>query len=153
MTTSSDADVTAELVSFSGIKESTPPSPAGQAGWNILPTVPDAPEGFFTELNMSFWGAGYIQTFSNATDIPLPLIVFPYAFGIAILLGMLAWYLSSGGGKQHGRGSLLAMAATSLLVMLYFVYGGGGVIPAWVLIPFAIEALVFIVWRQTSSPF
>lgn len=153
-TDSSDADVSAELISFAGAKGTTNPPASGGTGWTMVTDVPTGPDSLLSELDMSFLGAGYIVTFCESTDIPLALVVFPYAFGTAIILGAIAWYLSSGGGKHpHGRGSLLAMAAVSLLVMVYFVYSGDGVIPAWVIIPFALEALAFIVWRQTPSPY
>lgn len=145
---SSNSDISAELVSLSPAYEAASPPAPDSPYWEMM-DVPEEPGKLYEELNMTFFGAGVIQDFSDATGMPLAIPVFIYALGAALVLGLGAYRLSMG---RHGRGSLLIQAIVSLVVMVYFVAAGDGVIPMLVLIPFGLEALALIIWRQTPGP-
>ncbi len=158
-TTSTDPDVTATLSSFGpNVLSSTPVAGSGAGSWDLLPSVPADP-GLFTEMNMTFFGAPFCTTFSARTTIPIDLVVISWAFGWALLLGFIAYRVSMGRTSKYQRqgamplrpGSLLVQALVSEVVLAYFVIAGGGVIPGWVLIPFAIESVAAIVVRQNGG--
>lgn len=150
----SDPDVSAELVSFGPVNLSIAPDVSiSDAGWELTDTPPE-PAGMYSELDLNFFGAGWLVKFATDMEVPLALLVFPYAFGLAIVLGLLAFKLSMGKEKKglSIRGSLLVQASVSLLVILYFVITGDGVLPAWCLLPFLIEAVVLSIKRETYNP-
>jgi hypothetical protein len=130
---------------------------SNQEYWKLMDATPGTPTHLYTELGMGFFGGGFLQKISNDSGIPLALIVFPYAFGISLGLGLLAYVLTMGkagrdsGGRRPWRGSLPVMAGVCLLSMTYFVIAGGGVIPGWSLIPVGLIALATILFRQAPQ--
>ncbi len=154
--TSSNSYISVNLTSFNMAGAIEYPPPAGESGWQLLTELPTNPGNLYTEIGgtgATFIGAGVLYKFSVGSGIPLALIVFPYVFGISIMLGLLVWWITRGGKKGGQQGSLIAMALTNMAVMIYFIYAGGGIIPMWVLIPFAVEAVTLAIWRKTPQPF
>ena len=130
---------------------------SNSAYWNMVGSTPTAPTHLYTELGTGFLFGGFLQMISNDSGIPLALIVFPYAFYISLLLGLVAYVLSMGragkdtAGRRPYRGSLPLMAIVSGLSMTYFVIAGGGVIPGWSLIPYGFWAVASIIFRQNQE--
>ena len=127
------------------------------AYWNMVGSTPTTPTHLYTELGTGFLFGSFLQMISNDSGIPLALIVFPYAFYISLLLGLVAYVLSMGragkdtAGRRPYRGSLPIMAIVSGLSMTYFVIAGGGVIPGWSLIPYGFWAVASIIFRQNQE--
>ena len=127
------------------------------AYWNMVGSTPTAPTHLYTELGTGFLFGGFLQMISNDSGIPLAMIVFPYAFYISLLLGLVAYVLSMGragkdtAGRRPYRGSLPLMAIVSGLSMTYFIIAGGGVIPGWSLIPYGFWAVASIIFRQNQE--
>jgi hypothetical protein len=125
--------------------------------WKLMDAVPAAPGHLYTELGTGFLFGSFIETIHNESGIPLDLLVFPYAFGLSLLFGLLAYVLSMGqagrdtAGRRPWKGSLPIMAITSGVVMIYFVIAGNGVIPGWTLIPFGVWAFASIIFRQNQE--
>jgi len=154
-TTTTDADVTATLQSLGPAVTQTPPAGATAGAWELIPAAPAAPGSLYTELGMTFWGAGICQDFATFTSTPLAIPVFFYAFGAAILLGLLCYRLSMGNkrnGQYSRKGSLFIQSTVSGLVLWYFVANGGGVIPGWCLIPFGVLAVACMIWEKSPYP-
>lgn len=130
-------------------------------GLELLEGVPDDPEltnQYDPEGSPDgFLGQGVLEDFAESAHIPPLLLIYIVAFGSAIILGLVAYGLTAytvkaGDFKRQLEGSLLVQSLVSLLVMVYFVTAGDGVIPGLALIPFGIEALVVLIWRLTPSP-
>ena len=147
-TTPSNTDVSATLLSFLPVESYDPPALPGTESWELIESLPEAPANLYEELDMTFFGTGVIQDLATAADWPIAIPVFFYAFGSALIAGLAAYRLSMG---RHGKGSLLVQAVVSLVVMVYFTITGGGVIPGWVLLPFGIEALAVMMFRQSYN--
>jgi hypothetical protein len=133
------------LIPVGGYSTPTPPSDPP------ISEVPTQPNHMYSELSLDFFGAGLFVLLADLTGIPLAIWVFGYAFGLALVLGLIAYRLSMGK-VPNNRGSLFIQALVSTSVMIYFTVAGDGVIPAWVLIPFVIECIAIIMWRQSPSP-
>ena len=84
---------------------------------------------------------------SEATGNPRNTLAIIVAFLLAVVVGF-AVYGATHKGRAGQRGSLFLQSLTSLMVMVFFYVGGGGVIPGWVLVPFSVEALFFLVSRN-----
>jgi len=140
--------VSAALLSFLPVESYNPPALPGIESWELIESLPEAPANLYEELDMTFFGAGVIQDLATAADWPIAIPVFFYAFGSALIAGLAAYRLSMG---RHGKGSLLVQAVVSVVVMVYFTITGGGVTPGWVLLPFGIEALAIMMFRQSHN--
>jgi hypothetical protein len=119
------------------------------APWALVPpsqTV--APSGLFTEGGEGMWGLTEMANASEATGNPREMFPMMLAFLLALLAGF-AVYGATHNTRMGQRGSLFLQSITSLAVMIFFYVGGGGVIPGWVLIPFGLEALF---WLLTRNP-
>lgn len=149
-TTGSD-NLTSTLTSFTACSlNAGADSSVNQTGWELIGVVPTDP-GLTTELNMSFFGAGFIEDLADDMKMPVSIVVFTYAYGLAIIAGFIVFALTYRP-EKGAKGSLLLQAIVSLLVMLYFTVSGGGVIPPWSLLPFGIEAVVAVMFRGSYSP-
>jgi hypothetical protein len=73
------------------------------------------------------------------------------AFGLALLAGF-AVFGATHNTRAGQRGSLFLQSVTSLMVMVIFYVGGDGVIPGWVLIPFGLEAVFWLLTRNPQHP-
>lgn len=125
--------------------------------WQLINSTPTEPTHMYTELGTGFLGGGIIVMIAENLNLPLALIVFPYAFGISLLLGLLAYILTMGkarkltGYQRPWRGSMPIMAVTCIVSMTYFVIAGGGVIPGWSLLPVGLMAAASIIFRQQKE--
>lgn len=151
-TTSSDAEVSAELVSFLPIEEAEATSYVLEETASILSAAPDEIPHMYTELQTNHLpGAELINDALDAADIPQELFWFPFSFGIAIIAGFMAYRVTSGKGSTQG--SLLMQAIVSGVVLAFFslMTGGGvtgGVVPFWPVFIFAIEAFAVMIWSK-----
>lgn len=126
----------------------TPSTPTpGDAPWQLVPTTPAAPADLFTEGGKCMLGITELAAMSEDTGNPEELFPMLLAFGLALLFGF-AVYGATHVAKMGQRGSLFLQSITSLAVMVFFYVGGCHVIPGWVLIPFGIEALFFLIGRN-----
>jgi hypothetical protein len=151
-TTGSDSDVTAVISSQESLITSAPPSTAESLAWSMLTDAEKAlltvtPPGLYSEGGILFPGGQTIQDFADDTRYPVTFYLYPLAIGSSIALGLLVM------AKTHNpsrgiRGSLMLQAGTSLLCMVLWVFGGGGVIAGWILIPFGLWCAVLLLWRN-----
>lgn len=126
--------------------------------WDLIPSNPTDP-GFYNEMNMTFLGASWLVAFANVSTIPIDLIVMVLAYGLALVLGLIAYRVTMGKTNKYQQagamglrpGSLFVQAMVSGLVLTYFSFAGGGVIPSWTILPFAIEAVTAIIIRQNNG--
>lgn len=124
--------------------------------WHMINGTPTAPSHLYTELGTGFLGGSFIVSLANLWDMPLAVILFPYCFGISLLLGLGAYVLTMGR-KQEGmqfrpwQGSTVVMTIVCTLSMTYFVIAGGGAIPGWTLVPFLVMSIATIMFRQNRQ--
>jgi hypothetical protein len=117
------------------------------APWKLIPTVPGSPSGLFTDGGEGMLGLAELGDASEATGNPREMFIIIVAFLLAVLIGF-AVYGATHNAKMGVKGSVLLQSISSLVVMIFFYVGGGGVIPGWVLIPFGIEAFFIMLWRN-----
>lgn len=119
----------------------------GGAPWKLIPTVPGSPSGLFTDGGEGMLGLAELGDASEATGNPREMFAIMLAFLLSVLIGF-AVYGATHNAKMGVKGSVLLQSISSLVVMIFFYVGGGGVIPGWVLIPFGIEAFFIMLWRN-----
>lgn len=154
-TTSSDADVSAELTTLEPYSTPSAPSAGSSSVWEMIPDTPAAPVGLYSELGLSFWGNSWCKMFATSTGYDISIPVFFYAFTIVIGAGLLAYRITMGrknNGQYSRKGSLFVMTLAMALVLWYFVANGGGVIPGLVLIPFGVIAVCCMIWEKNPFP-
>ncbi len=150
-TASSDSDVVITLDTLTSYDLLEAPPLAAEGVFTIVTETPTEPGGdMFEELNPTFLGAGLMTDLSTDADIPIDLVVFSYAFGLSILVGLIAFGLTRT--VSNPKGSLFIQAVASLMIMIYFTVSGGGVIPPWVILPFALEAVAIMMFSQSFNP-
>lgn len=126
--------------------------------WQLIPNNPSDP-GLYNDMNLAFPGASWISAFASVTTIPVELMVMILAYGSALVLGLIAYRLTMGSTNKYQKagamplrpGSLFVQAMVSGLIMVYWSFSGGGVIPSWSILPFAIEAITAIIIRQNQG--
>lgn len=126
--------------------------------WALIPSNPSDP-GFYNEMNMTFIGAGWLTAFANVSTIPIDLLVMIFAYGLSLGFGLWAYRITMGKTNKYQQagamglrpGSLFVQAMVSGLILVYFSFSGGGVIPSWTILPFAIEAVAAILIRQNNG--
>jgi hypothetical protein len=163
-TATSNANVTANISSFTNYQSlPIPPVSSGVNSFNLYPATVVEPANMYSELNMTFFGAGAVSQFASDIDMPISLAVFIYAFGVAVLLGGAAFLVTTGVGMK-GRvatlgersighqGSLFVMSLVMFVTLLYFTIAGGGVIPGFILIPFGVKTVSLMVMEKVPSP-
>jgi hypothetical protein len=146
--TAGTSGLTAALTSYQPKSLYTVPLSTEVAQWELIPTNPGSPTHLFDEMDMSFFGAGWVQTFADDTDTPVDIWVVCYALGSALLLGLGAYAISRS--KITGQGSLLAQSLVSLAVVAYFTISGAGALSAWLLFPFGLELALLLFKREPS---
>lgn len=151
-TTSSDADVSAIVVSMESLVEgSTPDSVMASSAWSMIGEVPSTPAGIYDEGGIAFPGGAEIQAVEDKARLPHGTFLFPFAFGTAILAGAFAFKLSHNESKGI-KGSLMIMCFVIEGVLIFWYLIGGGVIPGWTLIPFGMFSAILLLWRNPFSP-
>jgi len=113
-TTSSDADVSAALVSFQPISEAQAPAYAVSDAPDFITTAPSISGNFTTtDVNPTFPGAGIIEDLAEAGNTPVQL---PYTilagFGILAVSLTTSWAL-----KRFGSGSLVVKIIAIVAIM------------------------------------
>lgn len=142
-----------EMEVFSAtMSESTGPSSNVTAeGWTMITGNITEPAGLYGGGGHNFPGGEQLEDLAETNYIPLEAILFPLAFGSALLAGLGVFALTHNA-KVGVRGSLLVQAFVSLGILVFWYKMGGGVIPGWVLIPFGLEAILLLLWRNPYSP-
>lgn len=148
---SSDADVTAVIASQTASATQGEPAIASTGGWNMIGTLPATPSELFTEGGTTFPGAAEINTLATDLRTPYESIMYPIAFGLAGLAGA-GVYAATHKIKMGVKGSLFLMFLTIEGVLMIFVFGGGGVISGFVLIPIGIILVALLMIRNPQSP-
>ena len=117
----------------------------------MVPDTPGAPTGLYTEGGYSFPGGQQIKDIADANRMPVEALLFPLAIGSAVILGMVAFAITHNT-KMGVKGSLWVQTVVTLGVCVFWYRIGGGVIPGWILIPWGIEALMLLMWRNPYNP-
>lgn len=143
-TTSSDADVSANVSIMLPISEAAASSWSIEEGGDMIASAPTEISQMYTELNVNHLpGADFITDALTAADVPDELFWFPACFGAALILGFIAFAVTR---------SLFIQAIVSGMVMGFCAaMTGGGIIPFWTVIVFIIEALAVLVSRKQVS--
>ena len=140
-TTTSNADVTAELRNFSPINKSSLGSYTAADDVNWIGTAPTVPTGMYAEGTYTrLPGADIVNTILDAGGIPYMLFWLPALFATAIIALFGVFWLTR---------SMLVGCVVSIALLLF--YGILGVIPVWVGIALAVIAIAIVVKRETSS--
>lgn len=131
-TTSSDADVSAELVEFQPINQAQA-SGTADIGSNLNIEAPDEISVLYDEGDYSgVPGAEAVNVMLEDADVPLELFWYPVIFGTAIILGLVAYGLTK---QMFVMGVAMTLA---LAIVSYNTNDGinitGGIIPFWTVI-------------------
>ena len=138
-TTASDPDVTADITSF----EPAAPAEAGyvsndEAG-EMLPGAPTEPEGMYEELEVDHLpGAEVVNALLDAGEIPRAIFWFPFAFTLSLVIALAVYYFSR---------SLLATSIAMGTALAFM--SRCGILPFWVVIPFALIAVAVLIKERT----
>ncbi len=148
-TTSSDANVTAQVLTVASTLEPASPALANLTGWNMITGAPSTPSGMFDEGHYAFpLGTQIVET-ADALGQNRETWLFAYAFMVAVLAA-IAVYAVTHKIKIGQRGSLILSAVVAEGVIIYFYIVT--TLPGLALIPFGIIAVFLIVWRKSAAP-
>ena len=150
-TTGSDGDVTAFVYSQSSTAEQGLPDVEETGGFVMIGDVPTTPSGLFTSGGTTFPGSAQIQDLATATRISYAAWCYVFAFLSAILGGLGIFGLTHRVRKGI-RGSMLLMIITMTVILCVWIFGGGGVISGFVLIPFVLIMIFLLMLRNPQSP-
>ena len=150
-TTSSDADVTVSIYSQSSTDEQGMPPVAETGGFTMIGDTPSTPSGLFDSGGTTFPGSAQIADLATATRISYTAWCYIFAFLSAILAGLGVFGLTHRI-KLGIRGSMLLMTITMVVVLCFWIFGGGGVISGFVQIPFVLIMLFLLMIRNPQSP-
>jgi len=154
---SSDADVSAELVSFEPVTQAEVATFTLGGINDILTGTPDAITQLYTELDFTYMpGSDVVNTILDEGDIPRALWWFPFLFIGIVIVGMLTYGASTLRVSQGrvssdsaGPGSLLAMCI--VIEVLLALFGVMNPIPFWPALLFPIPAIAIIVSQKHWS--
>ena len=145
-TTTTDADVSALLLSFLPVTEARAVDVSLSGVEDLWTDVPDDIDQLYTELQTNHLpGATFINQMLDHAGIPQSLFWFPTVFGAAVILGFIAYWLT--------RSLLIQSVVSGMILALASLMTGGGIVPFWTVIVFIIEA-VAVMWvtRQRAVP-
>lgn len=131
--TSSDADVSAEMLTFTPISPSEAEDwTLTEAGTMVTNTTATAPTGMWGELSLtSLPGAGIPNAVLDDQGLPRALFWFPAAFLVIVLVGLLI-----------GKFSLLAQ----MIVMTALIFlAAGAILAPWLGFIFLVDSLAVVV--------
>lgn len=142
-TTSSDADVSGTLATFTPVSEAKA-SGSGITEGTMISGLPAEPGGdiYVEGDTQGIPVAPLIDPALGVALIPIEAFWYPVAFGLAIAGGFWAYKKTE---------ELLAQCALSGLIMAAFVGGGvlgDGLLPWWTVIVFVLEALMIVVIKH-----
>jgi len=150
-TASSDADVVATISSQSSTAEQGQPPVATTGGWIMITEVPGTPGELFTEGGTDYPGGPEIAAFAEDMRTPYESLAYPLAFGSAMLV-FIVLFGATHKAKMGVKGSLLLACIGAEVTLSFWVFGGGGVINGFVLIPFGIISVFMLMIRNPQSP-
>jgi len=155
--TSSDIDVTAELVSFEPVTLAVVDSFTVAGTVNILTGSPDAIPQMYTELDFeNVPGAEAVNEILSEGGIPQALWWYPFLYIGIVIIGFLTYEattlrVSSGriSPESAGNGSLLVMFI--VMEALIAIFGIMNPVPFWPALLFPIAAIAIIVSQKHFS--
>ena len=143
-------NVTANITSQESTEDQGQSTDGEDTGWDMITGNLTSPENLFTSGGTDFPGGPEICTLAAALRIPC--IVFLVLLAILTsLLGAVLMYAATFRTRVGSRGSLLAASMVALVIMIFWVVGGGGVIPGWILAPYGLVAILMLFWRNPFS--
>jgi hypothetical protein len=150
---SSDSDVviTIDSQEVTDIIAPVTPPLAPTGGWQMIGTLPATPGELFTEGGTTFPGGAEIQVLANDLRLPYEAFVIPLAFFTAGLAGAASFAVTHKL-KTGTRGSFFLFSLVTETVLMVWVFGGGGVVPGWVLLPFGLISILLLLIRNPYSP-
>lgn len=126
-TTSSDADVSAELISFQPISEAAVDSETASSWPTVMEDPPELPDTTFTEEERpGIFFEPLIHTLASVSDLPDSLFWYNFAFTIIIGAGIIVYYILAHRkeGTAGGSGILFVKIATQAALMCFFAIPG-----------------------------
>ena len=151
-TTDSNENVFAEIINQESTAEQGKALSATTTGFLLYEEVPDQPEGLFDEGSIDFPGGPEIDQFATDSRIMTTTgLLYVLALISAGVIGLLV-FAATHKTKQGIRGSLFLMFLTMEGVLTIWVFGGGGVISGFILIPFGILAILTLMINNPQSP-
>lgn len=155
-TTSSDADLTASVTAIAGTSITAASTPTSNitGGASMVTGSLGTPSNLFTEGSSSY-GIGDFDIGQKVEDAATGAgqdatswhLLFAGAVAMII---MFAVFGATHNTRIGRRGSLAIAAMAAELVLIYFYRTT--TVPGWMLIPFAIFALLMLSWRKSPSP-
>ena len=154
-TSTSNANVTANLSSFTGIMAASTPNVSANTGaWALWATPPAQLPNMYGTTNATYFGVGIVTSVANGMDMPVLYAGYFYIFGLTFWLTVFVYWLTTFPNRKtklgQKEGSLLAADITAFGTLLYFSVTGG--VSGYILVPFVIIALGLLVKKETYNP-
>jgi len=138
---SSDADVTASLVSLEPYGAAEAPEYVIDESTGMISGAPDEPDNLYDEMDVDHIpGAEVLNALLDAGGIPRSLVWFPLTFAVVTFVSIVVYKASR---------SLFAMSLTAGALLIFA--SRTGIVPFWVAIPFILLALGILVKERTVS--
>lgn len=155
-TTSSDADVSANLTSLLPVSQSQPSTFTLTSIYSVLTGTPDTPGGMFGGDDYSNLPAEPVNEILDEADIPQAAWWYPFLFLGICIVGLIIYGATSSIRGQNGRiveGQLDGSLFIMFLVMegLLVAFGKMGPIPYWPAFLFPIAAIALILSKKHFS--
>jgi hypothetical protein len=151
-TAGSTADVILSIASQDSTAEQGEPYVATGGGWGMIDAVPTAPGELFTEGGTTFPGYAEIDAFATGTRmISTQGLLYIIAF-VTSGMGLLGVFAKTHNSKMGNKGSLFLGCFTAEVILMVWVFAGGGVISGLVLIPFGLISILWLLIRNPFSP-
>ena len=131
-TGSSDADVSASLISFGPVTQAMA-SQYSAGDYSTFATAPGSIPQMYTELNVTLPGGDVVNDLADAGSVPRALIWFPLSFLVVAVVGFFAYRFT---------GSMLFQAIVMAAIMGFFSITG--VFGFWAVLIFGIEATAIL---------
>jgi hypothetical protein len=151
-TAGSTADVILSIASQDSTAEQGEPAVDVSGGWNMIDAVPAPPGELFTEGGTTFPGYAEIDAFATGTRmISTQGLLYILAF-LTAGLSLFGIFAKTHNSKMGNKGSLFLGCLTAEVVLMVWVFAGGGVISGLVLIPFGLISILWLLLRNPFSP-
>lgn len=156
-TSSSDPDVSAELISLSPVRETRLDTFTLTEITDFLTDIPEVPDTMYTELDFEYIpGAEAVNEILDESDTPQALWWFPFIYVGIILIGFMTYQLTTMSVNKQPMmmqasvdGSLLTMCIVMEVLMI--VAGLLNPVPYWPAFLFPIPATALILSRKHWS--
>jgi len=137
---SSDADVSASLVSLDPLSPAVAPTGTTETG-GLAGDAPTEPDNLYSEMDVDHLpGAELVNALLDAGDIPRTLFWFPLTFIGIVVLGLLTYRVTK---------SLMAMGLVASVALVFA--SRAGIVPYWVTVPLLLIAVAVLV-KEKMSP-